>query len=492
MPQTDVDAAAAAAADPDHVAVLAFPFATHAAPLLAIIHRLATSSPNKHFSFFSTEQSNNSIFSIYKQNINIKAYNVWDGVPEGYVFSGKPQEHIELFMKSAPGSFKKAMEVAVSETGRKVSCLVSDAFFWFAGEMAEEIGVAWLPFWTAGPSSLSAHVYTDLLRETFGDGGVTGLEDELLSLIPGMSKIRIRDLPEGVLFGNLESFFSNMLHKMGRALPQADAVFINSFEELEPSITEDLKSKFKKFLSIGPFNMISPPPPVADAYGCRTWLDSQKLASVAYVSFGSVTTPPPHELVALAEALETSEVPFIWSLKDNSKVHLPDGFLDRTTSQGLVVPWTPQSEILAHRAVGVFVTHCGWNSLLESIAGGVPMICRPFFGDQNINGRMVEDVWEIGLQVEDGVLTKHGLLNSLYKVLSLDGGKKMRENIKAFKQLAKEAIGPNGSSVNNFIALSDLMIMSTSSKDEKVTSNTFLEPRFTSNQKSQENQHSYL
>ncbi|KAL3574302.1 hypothetical protein D5086_024915 [Populus alba] len=182
---------------PDHVAVLAFPFSTHAAPLLAIIHRLATSSPNTHFSFFNTQQSNNSIFSIYEQNTNIKAYDVWDGVPEGYVFSGKPQEHIELFMKSAPNSFKKAMEVAVSETGRKVSCLVSDAFFWFAGEMAEEIGVVWLPFWTAGPASLSAHVYTDLIRDTFGVGGVAGHEDELLSLIPGMSKIRIRDLPEG-------------------------------------------------------------------------------------------------------------------------------------------------------------------------------------------------------------------------------------------------------------------------------------------------------
>ena len=286
---------------------------------------------------------------------------------------------------------------------------------------------------------------------------MAGDEDELLSLIPGMSKIRIRDLPEGVLFGNLESFFSNMLHKMGRALPQAAAVFINSFEELDPRITRDLKSRFKEFLNIGPFNMISPAPPAADTYGCITWLDRQKLASVAYLSFGSITTPPPHELVALAEALETSGVPFIWSLKDNSKVHLPIGFLDRTTSQGLLVPWTPQLEVLAHKAVGVFITHCGWNSLLESIAGGVPMICRPFFGDQRLNGRMVEDAWKIGLQVEDGVFRKHGVLNSLDKVLSQDSGEKMRENIRALQQLAKKAIGPNGSSINNFVALSDLV-----------------------------------
>ncbi|KAL9345237.1 hypothetical protein Peur_062912 [Populus x canadensis] len=115
--------------------------------------------------------------------------------------------------------------------------------------------------------------------------------------------------------------------------------------------------------------MILPPPPGADTYGCITRLDKQKLASVAYVSFGSVTAPPPHELVALAEVLETSEAPFVCSLRDNSKVHFPNGFLDRTTSQGLVIPWT-QFDVLAHTAVGVFTTHCGWNSLLENIAGG--------------------------------------------------------------------------------------------------------------------------
>ena len=84
--------------------------------------------------------------------------------------------------------------------------------------------------------------------------------------------------------------------------------------------------------------------------------------------------------MALAEVLETSEVPFVCSLKDSSKVHFPNGFLDRTTPQGLVIPWTPQFTVLAHTAIGVFTTHCGWNSLIEGIAGGVPVIGRPFFG----------------------------------------------------------------------------------------------------------------
>ncbi|XP_021281849.1 anthocyanidin 3-O-glucosyltransferase 2-like [Herrania umbratica] len=207
-----------------HVAVLAFPFGTHAAPLLTIINRLAAASTTTLFSFFSTAQSNNSIFSTTSQQTkpNIKAYNVPDGVPDGYVFVGKPQEDIELFMEVAPENLRKGMEVAVAETGRKVSCLVTDAFFWFAKEMAEENGVPWLPFWTAGPCALSSHVYTDLIRENLGVGGIVGREDETLNFIPGMSNMRIRDLPEGILFGNLESVFSRMLHRMGQVLLNFD------------------------------------------------------------------------------------------------------------------------------------------------------------------------------------------------------------------------------------------------------------------------------
>ncbi|XVF30441.1 hypothetical protein REPUB_Repub16aG0057800 [Reevesia pubescens] len=439
-----------------HVAVLAFPFSTHAAPLLTIINRLASASPNTLFSFFSTAQSNNSLFSTSQPaQPNVEAYNVPDGVSEGYVFVGKPQEDIELFMKVAPENFSKGMEIAVAETGMKVSCLVTDAFFWFAKEMAEEIGVPWLPFWTAGACSLSSHLYTDPIRKTLGVGGITGREDETLNFIPGMSNVRIRDLPEGILFGNLESLFSRMLHQMGQVLPQAAAVFINSFEELDPVMTNDFKSKFKQYLNVGPFILATPPPSGPDSYGCLTWLDKQKPATVAYISFGSVVTPPPNELVALAEALEASRVPFIWSLRDKSKLHLPNGFLDR--ANGMVVPWAPQIDVLAHGAVGVFITHGGWNSLVESIAGGVPMICRPFFGDHRLNGRMVEDVWEIGVIIKGGIFTKNGIISSLDLVLAQEKGKKMRENLKEVKEVAQRAVGPKGSSTQNFKKLLDLV-----------------------------------
>ena len=375
------------------------------------------------------------------------------------MFTGRRQEDIELFMKAAPENFRQGVEAAVAETGRKVSCLVTDAFFWFAAEMAEEMGVPWVPFWTAGPNSLSTHVYTDFIRNTIGvGGGIMGREDEPLKFIPGMSKLRIRDLPEGVIFGNMDSLFSQMLHKMGVMLPRAAAVFINSFEELDFTITNDLKSKFNKFLNVGPFNLLSAPAPVSDDDGCLSWLNNQTAESVVYISFGSVTIPPQIELEAIAEALEASGVTFLWSLRDNVKENLPNGFLERTRKNGMVVSWTPQLQVLAHDAVGVFITHCGWNSLLESVGCGVPLICRPFFGDQRLNARMVEDVLEIGVKVEGGVFTKNGLLNCLDMMLSQDKGKKMREKIRGLKQVAEIAVGTDGSSTENLKTLLDLVV----------------------------------
>ncbi|KAK1575664.1 hypothetical protein Q3G72_007380 [Acer saccharum] len=379
-----------------HVAVLAFPFGTHAPPLLSIISRLAASAPKTLFSFFNTEESNNSLLSTHKHYFlpNLKPFNVSNGVPEGHVLGGNPLENIELFIKAAPDNTRKAVAAAVAETGRKVSCLVNDAFLWFAADLAAEMEVPWVPCWLSGSNSLSAHFYTDLIRETVG---VEGSEDELLKFIPGMSKL----------------------------------------------------------LNVGPFNLISPPPKIPDTNGCLPWLDRQKPSSVAYIGFGSVAMLSPDELKAMAEVLEASRVPFIWSIKKSLQESLPNGFLERTKSNGIVVNWAPQLDVLAHNAVGVFVNHGGWNSVLESISCGVPMICRPFFGDQYINGRMIEDVWEIGVIVDGGIFTKTGLLRCLDLILWQEKGKEIRENVRNLKQVTEKAIGSGGSSMENLKRLVD-------------------------------------
>uniref|UniRef100_A0A2P2Q701 anthocyanidin 3-O-glucosyltransferase n=1 Tax=Rhizophora mucronata TaxID=61149 RepID=A0A2P2Q701_RHIMU len=167
--------------------------------------------------------------------------------------------------------------------------------------------------------------------------------------------------------------------------------------------------------------------------------------------------PPPHELAELAEALEASGFPFLWSIKENPEEKLPNGFLERTKEKGKIVSWTPQVKVLQHKATGVFMTHSGWNSILESIIGKVPMICRPFFGDQHLNTRIIEAVWEAGVGIKGAIIRKDATIEALNLILSTEEGDKMREKLGALKELALDAVKSDGSSAENFKDLVEIV-----------------------------------
>ncbi|XVE98726.1 hypothetical protein REPUB_Repub03eG0132900 [Reevesia pubescens] len=431
-----------------HIAVLAFPFGTHAGPLLSIIRQLSAASPGAMFSFLTTEQSSNSIFAKDREKLDtIKPFNVWNGLPEGYSFKGNPHEPVDYFLKAVPGNFRDAIDQLVAETGKRIDCLITDAFYWFGADIAEELNVPWVALWTSSPRAIFIHVETDLIRQHLG---INGPQDKTLDFLQEFSGIRAADLPDGVISGNFDAAVPALLHKMGLALSRATAIAANSYEDLDYAVVNMLKSRFNMFLNVGPFNLFSQ---IDDTHGCLHWLNKHEPASVVYISFGSVITPPPHELAALSEALEESDLPYLWSFRGNPEKVLPPGFLERTSSKGKIVPWAPQKNILEHPSVGVFVTHGGWNSVLESIIGGVPMIFRPFFGDQRLNTRTVEAVWEFGLGLDEGTLTKEGTKKALKFILSTEEGKKMREKIGVQKELAYKAVQPNGSSVEYFKTL---------------------------------------
>ena len=173
-----------------------------------------------------------------------------------------------------------------------------------------------------------------------------------------------------------------------------------------------------------------------------------------------MTVLPHNELVASAEPLEETKVPFLWSLKDHSKNALPSGFLEKTKKQGKIVGWAPQTQVLAHESVVVFVTHCGANSVYEGVAMGVPLIGRPFFADQRMVGRLVESIWKDGLQVEGGKFTKSGLVKSLKLILEEENeqGKRIREGAKALKELVLKADhGPDSIAVRDMKTLVSLI-----------------------------------
>ncbi|KAF3665611.1 Kaempferol 3-O-beta-D-galactosyltransferase [Capsicum annuum] len=275
------------------------------------------------------------------------------------------------------------------------------------------------------------------------------------------SSLRISDVPPEVA-ENLEGPVPYILYNMALNLHKAVAVVVNSFEELSPTINKDLKSKLQKVYNVGPLvlessNNVSLEVD-SDESGCIEWLDKQNQKSVVYISFGTITTLLPNETLAIADALEAKKVPFIWSLKDNDVKILPKVFLERAEEFGEIVSWAPQLEILAHSSICVHVSHGGWNSVLESISHGVPMICRPSFADQKLNSRLVESVWEIGLQIEGGSFTKSGTMSALDIFFNDDKGKVLRQNVVGLKARALASVKPeNGSSTQNFKALADLV-----------------------------------
>lgn len=124
---------------------------------------------------------------------------------------------------------------------------------------------------------------------------------------------------------------------------------------------------------------------------------------------------------------------------------------------GRIVYWAPQTQVLAHDSVGVFVTHCGSNSVTESLSSGVPMICRPFFGDQGVAARVIQDLWEIGVIIEGRVFTKDGLLKSLKMIMVQEEGKKIRGNALKLKKTVEDAARPAGKSAHDLKTLLEVI-----------------------------------
>ncbi|CAJ1941908.1 unnamed protein product [Sphenostylis stenocarpa] len=442
--------------DDRHVAVLAFPYGTHAAPLMNLVRRAAAEAPEVTFSFFSTKRSNASVFAGLNQEQlhNIRPYDIDDGLPEDFVPSGNPQDPVAYFVKAMPANYRTAMDEAVAKTGRRVTCLVSDAFFWFCADMADELHAKWIPLWTAGPHPLLAHISSHQIRETLGPDGV--IKNKEIDFLTGFNGLRASDLPEG-LTEEPEDPFSMMLDKMGDALPRATAVAINSFNAVHLPIAHELESRFHMLLNVGPFILTTPQSVTPDDEGCLPWLETQEERSVVYISFGSLIIPPQEELFALAGALEEGKYPFIWAFRGNPEKQLPQGFLENTKTQGKVVGWAPQMQILKHSAIGACMTHGGWNSILDCIVGGVPMISRPFFGDQMLNTATLEHVWEIGVGLENNVFTKEETLRALELIITSEKGKMMREKVVELKDFAMEAAGPEGDSTKNFCTFAGIL-----------------------------------
>ncbi|XP_040381772.1 anthocyanidin 3-O-glucosyltransferase-like [Oryza brachyantha] len=455
-----------------HVAVVAFPFSSHAPKLLAVARALATAAPSVTISFLSTADSLARLpatAAVVPGN-NLRFVEMPSGGGGEDDGEGTPAwRRMEMFVEAAEGGgLKRALEMAGDEAGgARVSCVVGDAFM----SMAAEAGVPWVAVWTGGPCALLAHLVGDALREDIGDGDYGARGDELLTSYPGLGCYRVRDLPllggAGTSSGDMHRVMTLLLCRVAQRLPgAATAVAFNAFPGLfPPDVSAAIADALPNCLPIGPYHFlpgaaVALAPDDDDPHGCLAWLADRPACSVAYVSFGTVAAPPPDELRELACGLEATGAPFLWSLREESWPLLPPGFLDRAKNSagaGLVVPWTPQAAVLRHPAVGAFVTHSGWGAVVEGISGGVPMVCRPFLGDQHMNARAVARLWCFGTAFDgDGtgkpLMTRGGVAEAVASLLAgeEEEARMMRARARDLQSRMVSAFELDGGSTKNF------------------------------------------
>lgn len=183
---------------------------------------------------------------------------------------------------------------------------------------------------------------------------------------------------------------------------------------------------------------------------CIKWLEKKPNRSVVYVSFGSMISLTSDQMEEIAWGLKKSDFHFIWVVRDSENGKLPlELTKEEKNNKGLIVSWCNQLEMLAHRAVGCFVTHCGWNSTLEGLCLGVPMVGVPKWSDQLTDAKFIEEIWGIGVRAKEderGIVARDEIVRCLRQVMEGKTSDEIRRNASKWRGLAKEAVSAGGSS----------------------------------------------
>ncbi|KAL7232533.1 hypothetical protein ACSBR2_010530 [Camellia fascicularis] len=308
-------------------------------------------------------------------------------------------------------------------------------------------------------------VYLPLLDET----GISNYRDLPEPVkIPRCVPIKGTELPETFQNRNSESYKLAVYHTKRYNL--ADGIIINSFIDLEPKtfkVLIETGSGKSPIYPIGPLLQTSPISGGGSGYECLRWLDEQPRGSVLFVSFGSSGTLTHEQLTELALGLEMSEQRFIWvvrspaknaanavyynahsSKEDDPYNFLPKGFLERTRGVGLLVRSWAQIQIMSHSSTTGFLTHCRWNSILESIHG-VPLIAWPLFAEQEMHTVMLTQEFKVALRPkknENGIVCHEEITKHVRGLIVGDEGKLVRHRAKELKDAAAMATSQHGSS----------------------------------------------
>lgn len=369
------------------------------------------------------------------------------------------------------------------EQGTPPTCLISDTFLTWTLHVAERAGIPRIDYCTTNALSYILTYSAPLLfsRGIFPEkGSLTQWKREtplMLDHIPGMPPL------SSELYGNVIRFTDashptvSFCNEVSSCAKNVERILIHTMSELEPDAFQAFKALGLSAYAIGPLlhhtkkqegstassqakeklgeHSVSQLNEEVDGI---SWLNMQEKSSVIYVAFGSIASFSVEEIQELAFGLEASGNPFLWVIRKDSHdgAELPqvlsDGFLERISAKGMIISWAPQMEVLAHKAVGGFLTHCGWNSTLESLWEGVPMLSCPLMYDQRVNSRYICDVWGVGLELgrtETGSIERRYVELGVKALMQEEEGLRARGKAQEVMQLARKTCQKEGQSYSN-------------------------------------------
>lgn len=428
------------------------------------------------------------------------------------VSDGFPEDHprlleLTIFFDATTNLMGPAFDELFGNLLKKsaITCVIRDTFFTSVHQPVKRLGIPMAIFMTA--SATAEHCKSNL--GTFISAGVLPLpappsgtimdtskltvglpqsdtdaaaRNALLTCLPGIAPtMRVKDLPTILLTDDLNNFFIRFfLEDLNPQLPEVDCLLLNTFSELEGDAVSAMEGLCNEnVFAIGPVVLQSDGSVAELKTGLMeedpvalSWLDDQKPGSVLYISFGTVATVSMKQLLEYAAGLEISNVPFLWVIRSGVTEGLTVNsefkeFVERTRDRALLVSWAPQAAVLNHPAVGAFLTHCGWNSTLESIACGVPMLTWPYFSDQVTNCHYITTVWQIGLELEQSpvpeegtsIIWKEEVYEKVTRIMGDSAGiAEMRKRSGSLQMAARKAVSHGGASQGALAKFVELMI----------------------------------
>ncbi|PIN16060.1 UDP-glucuronosyl and UDP-glucosyl transferase [Handroanthus impetiginosus] len=293
------------------------------------------------------------------------------------------------------------------------------------------------------------------------------IDEELLQEIPSLEDCFTTEFMDFIVSEeNYIGLCSGSLYNASRVV---EGKYINLLEKMS-------EHENKKHWAIGPFNPVEMTEKKPDElrHECLRWLDKQEPKSVVFISFGTTTSLPDEQIKQLAMGLEESKVKFIWVLRDADRAdfntendhemrknELPTGFEDGVKEGGIIVRnWAPQLEILGHYATGGFLSHCGWNSCMESISMGVPIAAWPMHSDQPRNAVLMTKVLKIGIVVKDWgrrgeIVTSITISGALKRLMGSEEGEQIRRRAEELGGAVRKAMLEGGATrmeMDSFVA----------------------------------------